>query len=773
MAGGQTHLNAHFYKLEPPVAGRMTLETVPRERSVQCYVATRAAQRTLSLLTERRDSGSGDFFWLTDPAGAGKTHFLNYFLALRQRLAKAAQEDGRELVLAFDYAEPASAAQLENDILAALARELGGGDRRGAPLWRRIGAAAAFEVAMGEARRAGVRALTIVIDLGLNEAPAFAADLVRIARAAKRPSLTVIAAGRGDPPPHAVVTEVGPAGLSEQIVVAVGRVRRLEPRWTAMAHLYQGTEIAPFAPDEIFPFHPETLRALAALLEPTATIAGLARMAREVLADHKDTASLVYPYELFEVSELKRIIGDRLGTDGRAALRHASSAVQSMPRQNRQLAEQIVRTLVLAHLCGQAPALEIDQLWSRLPAVGGVAPGSHAGNAAPQRSQILQELASRGSRAITTSPVGAAFVLARESSPDIDRFNQALALLKLFDPGLEAAGDRSELTAAMARLGQALSNQIEEAQGVTDTLSRFALASNAQFERGVKRTIDAFIELAHSGARELVDLGADEKRASDAQRLVAAYRDMVAAAASVAALLAMRDYLEQTRLEPDNVDRREAPEVAALATERRLLEAELGPRAPYSKARDSLQARFERFKWTYAEQYRTAHERWRSQMGKASVLVLDIDRCLQALLRLDSIAALGPRLGAQFSAQVREARGAVRVCGLDGEFNASAAAICPECGYVLGTATPGDRLAGLLETIRRALREKLTALSRGAIARLIKKYDHAHRLDGFLKITQAAQTQALAAVLDDQLTAYLARLLRKRGEGDPGTRTGR
>ncbi|HEY2105782.1 MAG TPA: hypothetical protein VGH29_08350, partial [Candidatus Binataceae bacterium] len=669
MAGGQTHPNAQLYKLEPPVADRIALETAPRERSVQCYVVTRAAARTLSLLTQRRDAGTGGFFWLADPPGAGKTHFLIYFLALRQRLAKAAQEDGRELVLAFDYPEPVSAAQLENDILAALARELAG-ERRGVPLWRRIGAAAAFEVAIGEARRAGVRAITIAIDLGLNQTPAFAADLVRIARAAKRPTLTVFAAGRGAPPPDAMITEVGPAGLAELIVVALGRVRRLEPRWTAMAYLYQGIESAPFASDEIFPFHPETLRALAALLDH-ATIAGIARMAREVIAAHKDTASLVCPYELFEASELKRIIGDRLGTDGRAALRHASSAVQSTPRQNRQLAEQIVRTLVLAHLCGQAPALEIDQLWSRLPA-GEVAPGGHGGNGR-ERSQILQELAARSASSITTSPVGAAFVPTRESSPDLDRFNLARPLLKLFDPGFGPVRDRSELTAAMALLGQALSNLIEEAEGVADTLSRYARAFNLQLEPGVKQTIDTFIELAHRGAPGLVDLAADEKRAADAQHTAAAYHELVAAAGFVPALLAMKDYLEQTRLEPDNVDREEAPEVAALATERRLLEAELGARAPYSKARDSLQARFERFKWTYAEQYRIAHERWRSQMVKASAAMLDMDRCLQALLRLDTIAALGPQLGAQFSAQVQRARGAARVCGLEGEFSASTA----------------------------------------------------------------------------------------------------
>jgi hypothetical protein len=103
MAGGQTHPIDLFYKFEPPLVDRVALQTAPRERTVQCYVATRGAQRALSLLTERCEPGSGDFFWLPDPPGAGKTHFLNYFSASRQQLAKARQ-DGRELVLAIDFA---------------------------------------------------------------------------------------------------------------------------------------------------------------------------------------------------------------------------------------------------------------------------------------------------------------------------------------------------------------------------------------------------------------------------------------------------------------------------------------------------------------------------------------------------------------------------------------------------------------------------------------------------------------------------------------------
>jgi hypothetical protein len=760
MAGGQTHPNAHPYKLEPPVADRMVLEAAPRERTVQCYAVTRAAQRALSLLSESPDSEQGGFFWLADPPGAGKTHFMSYFLALRQRLAPATRENGRELVLAFDYPEAANPMQLEHDILTAVARQLGGGERRGTPLWRRIGPRAVFEVAMGEARRAGVLAFTVAIDFGLNEAPPFAADLVRIARDSKRPSLMVIAAGRGVPPADAAVAEIGPADLAEQMVVAIGRARRLEPRCTELAQLYRQIKLAPFAPDEIFPFHPETLRAVAALIEPAPSVAGLARMAREMLSAHRGVHPLLYPCDLFEVPELRRMVENRLGTDGRAALRNANAAVQSMPRASRLLAEQIVQILVLAHLCGRAPALEIDQLWAWLPP-----PGAYTNDVQPTRLALLHDLAARSGGAITASPVGAGFVPAHESSADAEQFNKALPLLKLLDPAAGSVHDGAELNAAIARLDQSLANLIEEAQAVAATLKRFAASCETQLEPGVTRAIDALVELARNGARGLVEQGAaDDKHHAAAQAVAVAYQDLVAAAASVPALLAMREYLEQTRLVADNADRREAPEILALAAERSLFEAELGARAPYSRTRDSLRARFEKFKWTYIEHYRAAHERWRREMEKASALLIDIDRCRQSLMRLDSITALGPALGGSFGPQCQEAQSAVRVCTLQGEFNAQARAVCPQCGYVLGTPPPAPRLAELLEKIRGAMREKLNLLSRGAIARLIKKYDRAHRLDGFLKITQAAQTEALAAVLDDQLTAYLARLLQERGE---------
>ena len=68
-----------------------------------------------------------------------------------------------------------------------------------------------------------------------------------------------------------------------------------------------------------------------------------------------------------------------------------------------------------------------------------------------------------------------------------------------------------------------------------------------------------------------------------------------------------------------------------------------------------------------------------------------------------------------------------------------------------------------MEAIRRALEIKLAALSQSMIARLIRSHDRENRLEGFLKITQAAQTDALVRVLDEGLARYLARVLEDDG----------
>ena len=80
---------------------------------------------------------------------------------------------------------------------------------------------------------------------------------------------------------------------------------------------------------------------------------------------------------------------------------------------------------------------------------------------------------------------------------------------------------------------------------------------------------------------------------------------------------------------------------------------------------------------------------------------------------------------------------------------------------------PVAAITGGSSGIGASFARKLAALSKSAIARIIREHDHARRLEGFLKITQAAQSDALVRVLDDDLARYLARLLEENVTGAP------
>jgi len=71
-----------------------------------------------------------------------------------------------------------------------------------------------------------------------------------------------------------------------------------------------------------------------------------------------------------------------------------------------------------------------------------------------------------------------------------------------------------------------------------------------------------------------------------------------------------------------------------------------------------------------------------------------------------------------------------------------------------------------MEAIRRALDLQTGGLSQSMIARLIRNHDKEHRLEGFLKITQArGRPTALVRVLDDKLARYSRRYSEDRSNG--------
>jgi hypothetical protein len=742
------------------VAERMMLEAAPGAAVVGCFVMTRGAQRAWEAINEHLHDSRGALFWIGGPGGAGKTHFLNYVIALNNRAGALNAEPARHLTLAVEIAGRTNSSEIERRMVEMIAHELAG-DAKAAPLWRRMRGAEALAIALDHARRQGVKTITAAIDFGAggSEPAARMESLARIAVSMKNIRLTVIAAGRDEAPQGALAFNVAPEP-DEEVAVAIGRARRLGEASSRMADVaYRGTDIGDFDPRQIFPFHPGALDSLAALCrkgEGIAAIAAVARAAIEkwIAAPHR----LIFPADLMRLAQAREIAEMRLGENGRAALGIGYAAAESLGDRNGGVACDIVNALMLRGL-GNAAPLDIEELGARIPSIAAGESGD-----IPPLPEILEELAAHSRGVIVFDPRArtARFDASAAGAPEVAAFSAALDLARRFDSTLAPAHDSRELKARFRRLNDAMASALEGACRNRETLAAAMGASGAGLSPAQERVFADFCALAETGARALIDAGGDAERRAAAMRIVADYEALAALAAAAPRLRAMREYLHATGLRAaldDNPARDRS--VVALETECQLLLVSVNPAAlaDASHGFDALEARFQKFKWTYVQHYRAAHERWRIEMERVAGIAGDARRHLDALRRLNSIAALGLSEGNGLEAEMGLIERRAPRCDLDGPLSPEITPRCPRCAYVLGAESPREDLDDLFVRAKRALQAKLATLSRGAIWRLIRQHDHNQRLKGFLKITQAAQTDALVRVLDDELVGYLGRLI--------------
>jgi hypothetical protein len=317
-------------------------------------------------------------------------------------------------------------------------------------------------------------------------------------------------------------------------------------------------------------------------------------------------------------------------------------------------------------------------------------------------------------------------------------FCAAIALVQRFDPKITPACEADGLAIRLKRLENALADAIDFA------------------------AIARYIELAESGTAALLDTGADPARCCAALQVIASYQLIAETVASIPRMRAMRRYLAATglRASPDTDNSGES-KTAALENECELLTVVLGPRVLISAPRnlDALEARFQKFKWTYVHCYLSAHEKWREKMEHLALIINDAKRYSEALDRLNKIVLLGPPEGEELAARIAELATRIVRCVLAGSVAPETTPRCTSCGFILGSIGPSSELDDVMERLRRGLSIKLAALSQRVVERLIREHDRDDRLEGFLKITQASQTDALVRVLDEKFACYLAQVL--------------
>src|ERR1700731_3942023 len=102
-----------FIQLGPPAAD----PGAPGAGRIEFYLLTEAAHSSWATVSASLGSGAGAVFWIGGPSGAGKTHFLNYPMALEER---AGATKGRRAIVRLGLEARAGAYDLEQRLFGSL-----------------------------------------------------------------------------------------------------------------------------------------------------------------------------------------------------------------------------------------------------------------------------------------------------------------------------------------------------------------------------------------------------------------------------------------------------------------------------------------------------------------------------------------------------------------------------------------------------------------------------------------------------------------------------
>jgi hypothetical protein len=224
----------------------------------------------------------------------------------------------------------------------------------------------------------------------------------------------------------------------------------------------------------------------------------------------------------------------------------------------------------------------------------------------------------------------------------------------------------------------------------------------------------------------------------------------------------MRRYLDATGLCLNyDVDQARDARILALEVEGQLLRGWLEPHALLNNSQNpaKLEARFQKFRWTYAELYRSAHDQRQSAIADLIRISDDAENYLSAIRSLNRIAALGAPEGAEIETQITTLRQGILPCQIGDRLSPQSTPVCPLCDFILGAPSPEAELKAAVESLHRAVRNRLARLSKILIECLIREDAGNCRLETVARIMQVAKTDGLVTIWDDRIAVYLSRLL--------------
>ena len=181
-------------------------------------------------------------------------------------------------------------------------------------------------------------------------------------------------------------------------------------------------------------------------------------------------------------------------------------------------------------------------------------------------------------------------------------------------------------------------------------------------------------------------------------------------------------------------------------------------------------ARLESFagwKARYVQAYRKAHRAYHESLGVIAKSAEGLRPRAIALNRLNAVVELGPPLAgtANVSQDLQRHESAAWVCPDGAEADvAEGNACCSKCHWTPATVLPQAEHERLMRVIEQGLADRIQRLKDASIAAILKKAAEEGRrpdLGTLIEIIHLADADRLAAVITDDLAAFLRTLLQE------------
>lgn len=334
-------------------------------------------------------------------------------------------------------------------------------------------------------------------------------------------------------------------------------------------------------------------------------------------------------------------------------------------------------------------------------------------------------------------------------------WNDALPYFAPVCPDLSPADDQGDISGQELRLLREVDRLARDVARGQDFLELLERRSGTSVEASQRQA---------EALRRLSGISGSDFRSAyhSARHIYSDYRMLEQDAYLLRQLSRLAHYSEQLQATWEYLDNAPVPAVMAeLCIDKRGLEAALAPDTLLRSSRSwsMLAQQVADFKGRYADAYRAHHQRINQSLPEYEHNLTGARLELRALQLLNTLPELGPPAGLELPAFMVHLEHRPAPCPFASQdLDLGDIPRCSSCGLTLEQSLPEGGLSRLLTATDAALGEKNRQLSNLLVERILQGQAD-QRLEDFLKIVQASDLSALSNTINEELVAFIRRML--------------